>query len=113
MPRDFDEDFSDRPSRSGGSRRRDDDDDDYRRPREDIPNYLTQAILCTLCCCMPFGIVAIIFSSQVGTKLAKGDVAGAQAASESAKTWCWVAFSLGIVGNVIGIGLQIMAANIR
>src|SRR5688572_21843187 len=36
----------------------------------DIPNYLWQAILCTLCCCLPAGIPAIIFAAQVNTKLA-------------------------------------------
>jgi len=44
---------------------RDDEDDDVddldiRNPGGTIPNYLTQAILVTLCCCVPFGIVAIV-----------------------------------------------------
>src|SRR5258705_7718312 len=41
-----------------------------------IPNYLWQSIVCTLCCCLPFGVVAIVFSSQVNSKLAAGNVAG-------------------------------------
>src|SRR5882724_11600119 len=30
-------------------------------PAEPVPNYLVQSILCTLCCCLPFGIVAIVY----------------------------------------------------
>jgi hypothetical protein len=64
-----------------------------------IPNYLVHSILTTLCCCLPFGIVALVFSSQVSSKLAAGDVAGAQAASRSARTWVIVAFISGIVSS--------------
>ena len=37
-----------------------------------IPNYLVQAILVTLCCCLPFGIVAIVYAAQVNSKLDRG-----------------------------------------
>lgn len=50
-----------------------------------IPNYLVFAILTTVLCCLPTGIPAIIYASQVKTKLQLGDVAGAQAASNNAK----------------------------
>ena len=58
-------------------------------PTQKIPNYLVQAILATLFCCMPFGIAAIVFAAQVNTKLAAGDVAGAMESSRKAKMWCW------------------------
>jgi len=90
----------------------DDDDPDFniRKPGGgDVPNYLVQAIIVTLCCCLPFGIVAIIKASQVNTLLAKGDHEGALAASEEAKKWCWIAAILGAIGSVIYIGLQMMA----
>jgi len=61
-----------------------------------VPNYLVQAILVTLFCCMPFGIVAIVFAAQVNTKLQIGDYAGALNASKNAKTWSWVAFGCGL-----------------
>lgn len=62
-----------------------------------IPNYLVHSILATLCCCLPFGVVALVFSAQVNSKLAAGDIAGAQASSASARTWCIVAVVAGIV----------------
>jgi hypothetical protein len=67
-------------------------------PPEHIPNYLVQAILLTLFCCLPFGIVAIVYAARVSGKVAAGDLAGARADSRNAKTWCWVAFATGMVG---------------
>jgi hypothetical protein len=65
-----------------------------------IPNYLAQAILVTIFCCMPFGIPAIVFAAQVNSKLAYGDQLGALEASKKARTWCWVSFGVGL-----GIGI--------
>lgn len=75
-------------------------------PGAQIPNYLVQSILITLCCCLPIGIVAIVFSAQVNSKLAAGDLAGAQEASQKAKMFCWIGLALGIVGWIIGIVLN-------
>ncbi len=64
-----------------------------------VPNYLWQSIAVTLCCCMPFGIVAIVFAAQVNTKLAAGDVAGAQVSSRKARTWVIVALVAGLLSG--------------
>jgi hypothetical protein len=61
-----------------------------------VPNYLVQAILVTIFCCLPFGIVAIVFAAQVNGKLAAGDYAGAVQTSNQAKMWCWVSFGIGL-----------------
>ncbi len=61
-----------------------------------IPNYLVQAILVTCFCCMPFGIVSIVFAAQVNGKIGMGDIGGAQLASKTAKMWCWIAFGFGL-----------------
>lgn len=63
---------------------------------EPIPNYLVQSILVTFCCCLPLGIVAIIFAAQVNSKLAEGDIIGAREASAKAKLFTWIAFGIGI-----------------
>jgi hypothetical protein len=77
-----------------------------------VPNYLVQSILATLFCCMPAGIVAIVFAAQVNGKLAAGDIAGAQHASKNAKTWTWVSFGVGIgvVVMYLLIGLIVAAS---
>ena len=50
-------------------------------------NNLVWAILTTLFCCLPFGIVSIVFAAQVDGKYNSGDYAGAVASSKSARTW--------------------------
>jgi hypothetical protein len=70
-------------------------------PVQKVPNYLAQAILTTLFCCLPFGIVAIVYAAQVNSKVAAGDYAGAVEVSRKAKTWCWVSFGIGLAGSVI------------
>ncbi len=72
-------------------------------PTTPIPNYLIQSILVTLCCCLPLGVVAIIFAAQVNSKLAAGDIAGAREASANAKKFVWIAFILGIVAICVSM----------
>ncbi len=81
---------------------------DFRRRPPHLDNYLVPAILCTLFCCLPFGIVAIIQAAQVDGKLAVGDYQGAEAAANQAKTWCWLSFGLGLAAGVIAFFLTLM-----
>lgn len=60
-----------------------------------IPNYLWQSIVSTVMCCMPFGVVAIVFAAKVDGLVARGDIAGAEAASKSAKAWMTAAVATG------------------
>ncbi|MEN6371571.1 MAG: CD225/dispanin family protein [Armatimonadota bacterium] len=81
----------------------------YQRPAApppNVPNHLAESIVVTLFCCLITGIVAIIYSTQVNSKLQQGDYAGAVDSSNKAKTWSWVSFGLGLVGIVIRIILM-------
>ena len=49
--------------------------------------YLVWAILATLLCCLPFGIVSIVKASQVSTLYYQGNYAEARAASRAARNW--------------------------
>jgi hypothetical protein len=115
MPRDPDG-FTDEPERprryedeGDDYRLRDYDDYDFRREPVNVPNYLVPAILCTLFCCMPAGVVAIVFAAQVDTKAKVGDVEGAERASNLAKVWCWVSFGLGLIIVPIWVAMNIAA----
>ncbi len=81
------------------------------------PNYLVWAILTTILCCLPFGIVSIIYSAQVNSKWTAGDYEGASQASKNAKIWALVAFIVGLasviiwfvlmaLGVIAGLGLE-------
>ena len=63
---------------------------------ETVPNYLIPAIL-SLFCCMPLGIVAVIFAAQVNGKVAAGDIAGATDSSKKAKMFSFIAIGLGLL----------------
>jgi hypothetical protein len=81
-------------------------------PGTTVPNYLVFAILTTVLCCLPAGIPAIVYASQVNGKLMAGDYAGARAASNNAKLWCWVAFGIGLAGTMLWV-LVIAVGTIR
>jgi hypothetical protein len=62
-----------------------------------VSNYLVPAILVTIFCCLPAGIVAIVYAAQVNAKLAGGDVAGAMESSRNAKNWTLISALIGVV----------------
>lgn len=77
-----------------------------------VSNNLVWAILSTLFCCLPLGIVSIIHAAKVNGLLAAGDIAGARDASEKAKKWAiwsagaWLVLVIlyVIVFMVLGVG---------
>lgn len=79
-----------------------------------VPNHLVWSIIITILSlfllnflALPAGIAAIVFSTQVDTKLRNGDYDGAVKSSKNAKIWNWVATGLDIL-SVILIGLFII-----
>jgi hypothetical protein len=64
-------------------------------------NYLVWAILCTILCCLPFGIVSIVYSNRVSGLWSQGRYAEAQAASDSAKKWA-------IIGAIVGAVIYVI-----
>ena len=72
--------------------------------------YLVAAILVTLLCCLPVGIAAIIYSTQVDSKYARGDYAGAAAASKRASVLSWVSFGVGLVAGGIYFCATVLGA---
>tara|TARA_X000000368_G_scaffold17723_1_gene13964 strand:+ start:3086 stop:3352 length:267 start_codon:yes stop_codon:yes gene_type:complete len=69
-----------------------------------VNNNMVKAVLCTLFCCLPLGIVAIIKASEVNGKLAAGDVPGAQASAAEADKWA----NWGIIGALVAFVLYIL-----
>ena len=84
-------------------------------PAQPAPNnYLVWAILSTVLCCLPLGIVSIVKSAQVNGLWAQGRTDEAHAAAASAKKFAIIAASVGavilvayvIVLVAIGVGTQ-------
>ena len=68
-----------------------------------LPTYLMQSILVTIFCCLPFGIVAIVYATQVEGKQRSGDYEGAEVASNVARLWCWAAFASGLLAALLSL----------
>ncbi len=60
-------------------------------------NNLVWAILSTVLCCLPLGIVAIVKSTSVSKLWAQGDYAGAQQAADDAKKFAMWGAIVGVV----------------
>jgi hypothetical protein len=65
-----------------------------------VDNKMVKAILTTLFCCLPFGVVSIVKSAEVNGKVASGDIDGAKISAAEANKWANVAM---IVGLVVGV----------
>lgn len=72
------------------------------------PNRLGLAILCTILCFMPFGIVALVKAASVNGLWAMGRVDEAQRASRSVRTWCVLAALVWPVLPMLMFGLFIV-----
>lgn len=78
-------------------------------PAQKIDNYLWQSIVVTLLCCLPLGVVGIVFAAKVDGLVAAGDIAGAQAAADNAKKFTMIGFIIGLVVMLGYFGLVVLA----
>ena len=65
------------------------------------PTYLALSILCTLLCCLPFGIVAIIMSAGVSSAYNRGDYQTAKRKSDAARNWIIASAVCGVIGMAL------------
>lgn len=73
-----------------------------RPPKPDT--YLVWAILTTVLCCLPFGIVSIIYACKVDSRYYAGDYDEAEEASQRARIWAIASAISGLVFTFIYIG---------
>ena len=74
------------------------------------PNYLVWSILVTIFCCLPLGIVSIVYAAQVNSKWQSGDYEDARLYSKNARLWALIALGVGLIGGVIWSLLIILGA---
>ncbi len=70
-------------------------------PMQPPKSGLGNAIAVTILCCLPIGVVSIVYATQVDKKWAMGDYAGAQQAAKKANMWASIAAAVGIVWIIV------------
>lgn len=75
------------------------------------PTNLVWAIISTLLCCLPVGVVAIVYATKVTNLYRAGDIEGAKRASETGAWWCIASIVLGIVVQPFISYLPLMLGN--
>lgn len=75
----------------------------YQQNQGDTVNwvpYLVVSIISTICCCIPLGIVAIVFSAKINSAATSGNIEEAKKAAKTAKIWIIVAVAAGLIVNI-------------
>lgn len=81
------------------------------RPAEPMPpTWMLWSIIMTVCCSFIPGLVAIVFSSQVSTRYAAGDLEGARRASRMAEGWIIASFVLGVLSATLYVPLMMISS---
>lgn len=83
----------------------------YQQQQPMLPpdNYLAWAIIVTILCCLPFGIVAIIKAASVNTLWNAGNYEQAYEASAAAKKWVIISAIVGVVSSLVYAGFMIFS----
>jgi len=76
-------------------------------PEPPIETHLAEAILVTIFCCMPLGVVSLIYAAQVSSLANSGNITAARQASQNAHKWAMVSLWIGLSFVMIFIVLQV------
>ena len=72
-------------------------------------NYLVWAILSTICCCFPAGVVSIVYSTKVNSLYRMGQVRQAEEAAENAKKWACISAGISCAMFVLSLVFSIIS----
>ncbi|MCX4261288.1 MAG: CD225/dispanin family protein [Alistipes sp.] len=67
-------------------------------------NWLAWSVLSTLFCCLPLGVVGIVFASKVDAAWAAGNYEGARYSAEKAKMFVYMSAGIGIAVYLLIFG---------
>lgn len=77
--------------------------------RREVDSGLVQAILATIFCCQPFGIVAIVYAAMSQAKVSEGDYEGAARMSEKSRYWVQLSFFLGLAWAAVVLVIALVS----
>lgn len=82
----------------------------FSEPYEKVENHLVKAILTTLFCCLPIGIAAIVFASQVDGHARVGNMTAARESARKANMWANIAIGLGLAYIIVMFGIGFLGS---
>lgn len=71
-------------------------------------SYLVWAVVMTVLCCLPAGVVALIYSSRVSSRYYANDYEGARRSSELAQIWIIISFVVGVLVQSLYIPISLL-----
>jgi len=80
------------------------------RPPPDATMALILSISCFVLCCIPFGVVSIVYAVKMKQSLANDDIDGAYDADKKAKMWALIGAVSGALFYFLVIVLMVMGA---
>ncbi|CAM2107755.1 unnamed protein product [Caretta caretta] len=81
--------------------------------QRNVPTYLALSIFNLLCCCLPLGIAALIFSLRVENATGTGDMERASQASRTARMLNIIGIVVGVIFLIIVIVIVVVGRNTK
>ena len=72
-------------------------------------NFLVWAILATVLCCLPGGIVAIVYANKVDPAWSAGNYREAEEAAKNARMWTFISAGVGVAVYAVSLLFGCMA----
>lgn len=72
--------------------------------------WMAESILATIFCCLPLGIVGIVYAAKVNSLFAAGNYELAVRASNDAKRWTFISVIVGLVLFVVSFFMGAFSA---
>lgn len=79
-------------------------------PNNNLVFAIIATVVSVIFCCIPHGLVSLIFALQVNKKAAAGDIQGALNSAKQAKTWAIVSIIVAVIGLVVAIFFGVLNA---
>jgi hypothetical protein len=79
-------------------------------PNNNLVIAIIATVVSVMFCCLPHGVISLIFALQVNKKAAAGDITGAQNSAKQAKMWGIISIAVSLVGFVIAFALGVLNA---
>lgn len=74
----------------------------------EVTDYTVYSVLSMIFCCVPFGVVSLIYSSKTAQLVKNGKIDEARELSRKAKAWAIAAVVTGFIFTLLYIGWEIV-----